>query len=141
MVSSIMQRKGNRSPEVPGTPSKGGRQPRKPLAGSVVTPRKSKRRQKTEDKFYPIRGILNEDDLRGYLIDWEDDPVTGEKFQPTWVHTCNRILYFLLLIMLLTETLHSTGTKKRRQYTCQIRLGAEDEDSEAQRRDILTIRK
>ncbi|KAK7540082.1 uncharacterized protein J3D65DRAFT_310283 [Phyllosticta citribraziliensis] len=35
--------------------------------------------------FYEARRIIGER-LRQYLIDWEDDEFTGEKYKPTWVH-------------------------------------------------------
>ena len=39
---------------------------------------------KSQDKFYKLKDIL--DEKRGkYLIDWEDDPDTGEKYSPSWV--------------------------------------------------------
>ncbi len=39
-----------------------------------------------QQEYYTVRSILKE--KRGwYLIDWEDDPTSGEKFKPTWVST------------------------------------------------------
>ncbi|KAL1839307.1 hypothetical protein VTK73DRAFT_4072 [Phialemonium thermophilum] len=38
--------------------------------------------------FYAVRDILDEKHEKGrlyYLIDWEDDPKTGERYEPTWV--------------------------------------------------------
>lgn len=32
---------------------------------------------------YKVRNILDENQDR-YLIDWEDDSLTGEKYEPTW---------------------------------------------------------
>lgn len=37
-----------------------------------------------QDKFWKIRDILDEKAGK-YLIDWEDDPETGDPFEPTWV--------------------------------------------------------
>ncbi|MCJ1286065.1 hypothetical protein MMC26_005407 [Xylographa opegraphella] len=37
----------------------------------------------SQGKLYKVRDIINEKG-RKYLIDWEDDPETGEKYQPTW---------------------------------------------------------
>ena len=38
----------------------------------------------SQGKLYKVRDIINEKGSK-YLIDWEDDPETGEKYQPTWV--------------------------------------------------------
>ena len=41
--------------------------------------------KKTSDSGeYLAREILKEDKKKGYYIDWEDDPITGESFEPTW---------------------------------------------------------
>ena len=38
------------------------------------------------NKLWKIRDILEKDEKTGrYLIDWEDDPVTKEKYPRTWV--------------------------------------------------------
>ncbi|MCJ1390188.1 hypothetical protein MMC18_003046 [Xylographa bjoerkii] len=37
----------------------------------------------SQGKLYKVRDIINEKGAK-YLIDWEDDPETGEKYQPTW---------------------------------------------------------
>ncbi|KAL5315903.1 hypothetical protein ACEPPN_016777 [Leptodophora sp. 'Broadleaf-Isolate-01'] len=40
-----------------------------------------------DDIEYPARAILDEETRKGkvwYLIDWEDNPTTGEKYDPTW---------------------------------------------------------
>ncbi|KAL1589764.1 hypothetical protein WHR41_01617 [Cladosporium halotolerans] len=40
-----------------------------------------------DEKFYKVRTVLEERGShknRQYLIDWEDDEQTGEKFEPTW---------------------------------------------------------
>lgn len=40
-----------------------------------------------EDKLWKVRSILEERIKSGkfqYLIDWEDDEQTGEKYPPTW---------------------------------------------------------
>lgn len=52
---------------------------------------------------YEIRGIVGE---RGgeYLIDWADDPVTGESFDADWVSTC-----ILLSPLSLLETILFTS--------------------------------
>ncbi|KAF4595003.1 HDA1 complex subunit [Ophiocordyceps camponoti-floridani] len=49
--------------------------------------RRPARKQKPARKWFAIRGIL-EERLAGrrleYLVDWEDDGVTGEPYEPTW---------------------------------------------------------
>ncbi|KAK4501441.1 hypothetical protein PRZ48_007250 [Zasmidium cellare] len=40
------------------------------------------------ERLYKVRSILEERDDE-YLIDWEDDEETGEKFEPTWEHKSN----------------------------------------------------
>ena len=42
---------------------------------------------------YRIKAIIGENSTE-YLIDWADDPVTGERFKPDWV--CIDIVYVLL---------------------------------------------
>ncbi len=37
-----------------------------------------------QQDYYTIKSIIKEKRGR-YLIDWEDDPSTGEKFKPSWV--------------------------------------------------------
>ncbi|MCJ1398950.1 hypothetical protein MMC11_002151 [Xylographa trunciseda] len=37
----------------------------------------------SQGRLYKVRDIINEKGAK-YLIDWEDDPETGEKYQPTW---------------------------------------------------------
>ncbi|RDA83316.1 hypothetical protein CP532_6556 [Ophiocordyceps camponoti-leonardi (nom. inval.)] len=54
------------------------------------TPRESKRKAKNE--WYSIRGILQERKAKGrveYLVDWEDDGVTGQRHEPTWTPSCD----------------------------------------------------
>lgn len=34
-------------------------------------------------QFYAVRDIIDENETK-YLIDWEDDPVTAERYEPTW---------------------------------------------------------
>ena len=58
-------------------------------------PRSSRKRTKssnspsaTSTTFYSVRGIISEkfkDGKKQYLIDWEDDPITGESYENTWV--------------------------------------------------------
>ena len=37
------------------------------------------------EKLYKLRAIIDEDKTkRRYLVDWEDDEETGEKYTPTW---------------------------------------------------------
>ena len=42
---------------------------------------------------YRIKAIIGERSTE-YLIDWADDPVTGERFKPDWV--CIDVIYVLL---------------------------------------------
>jgi hypothetical protein len=55
-------------------------------------PKKKSRRRKDEDseKVYSLAdpGILDQKEEKGkvyYLVNWADDPETGEKYDPTWV--------------------------------------------------------
>lgn len=41
---------------------------------------------------YRIKAIIEESSTE-YLIDWADDPITGEKFQPDWVRTDTRHMF------------------------------------------------
>jgi hypothetical protein len=71
------------------------KQSRKSLAESPPSqlPKSSqkKRKRKRETlsgKYYSVRQILDEKTIRdeiSYLIDWEDNPDTGESYTPTWV--------------------------------------------------------
>ncbi|KAK1760813.1 citron Rho-interacting kinase [Echria macrotheca] len=48
---------------------------------------RSTRQQTNSDVFYAIRDIVAEERRKGklyYKIDWEDDPRTGESYEPTW---------------------------------------------------------
>jgi hypothetical protein len=44
----------------------------------------SREKQTSNNREYSAREILKEDKKKGYYIDWEDDPITGESFEPTW---------------------------------------------------------
>ena len=44
----------------------------------------SREKQASNNREYSAREILKEDKKKGYYIDWEDDPITGESFEPTW---------------------------------------------------------
>ena len=72
--------------------------------------RKGKKKTVAElipNKFYKIREILEKNSKSGkYLIDWEDDPVTKEKFPQTWV-----------CISLLTRRLSLAAVKDTTQLT------------------------
>jgi hypothetical protein len=71
------------------------KQPRKSLAESPASqlPRSSQKKRKarkgtSSEVEYSVKEIVDEKIEHGeirYLIDWEDDPVTGESFKPTWV--------------------------------------------------------
>lgn len=66
---------------------------RSPTPGSTQSPQRPSRRVKKkrgrtqkkhdEDQLYDLRDILDESETH-YLIDWEDDKVTGETYKPTW---------------------------------------------------------
>jgi hypothetical protein len=69
---------------------------RKSLAEPPLLPRSSQKKRRPrreatparEYKEYPARKILDQKKENGrikYLIDWEDDKVTKENFEPTWV--------------------------------------------------------
>jgi len=50
-------------------------------------PRRTREKGQTitaTDECYSVRNIIDETGQK-YLIDWEDDPVTGKSFSPTWV--------------------------------------------------------
>ena len=46
--------------------------------------RENQEKQTSDSREYLAREILKEDKKKGYYIDWEDDPITGESFEPTW---------------------------------------------------------
>ncbi|KAK2048458.1 hypothetical protein LZ31DRAFT_628296 [Colletotrichum somersetense] len=57
-------------------------------SGSRRSPKQSKKpKNQTKEKWYTIRDILQER-KRGknieYLVDWDSDPDTGERYRPTW---------------------------------------------------------
>ncbi|KFZ00112.1 hypothetical protein V498_00295 [Pseudogymnoascus sp. VKM F-4517 (FW-2822)] len=64
-----------------------------PTPGSTQSPQRPSRRVRKkrgrpqkkhdEDQLYDLRDILDESETH-YLIDWEDDKVTGETYEPTW---------------------------------------------------------
>jgi hypothetical protein len=65
---------------------------RKSFAESPLPPRgpqkKRKRRKETSAEYYSVKDILEEKTVHEeifYLIDWEDNPETGESYTPTWV--------------------------------------------------------
>ena len=45
---------------------------------------RNQEKQTSNIREYLAREILKEDRKKGYYIDWEDDPITGESFEPTW---------------------------------------------------------
>lgn len=59
----------------------------------------SRRRSRPAEKLWAFRAILGErtaaNGAKEYLIEWEDDPDTGEKYEPTWVGFCHFHLYML----------------------------------------------
>lgn len=91
-MASPKQRQGDRPSTVPGTPSKRGRKRHNSETESISASKGVKKRQKKGSGLFSIRDILEEDDHKGYLIDWADNPVSGEKYEPTWVIVCNASL-------------------------------------------------
>lgn len=68
-------------------PGRKKRQQTSESPADTTQPRKTRKRRRVEeatDEFYRIKGILDESGDK-YLIDWEDDPVTGRSYSPTWV--------------------------------------------------------
>lgn len=57
-----------------------------------LTTKKRRRLIEPTEQVWAFRAILDERiNDKGdvdYLIDWEDDPDTGEKYEPTWVSHC-----------------------------------------------------
>ncbi|RDA95837.1 hypothetical protein CP533_5129 [Ophiocordyceps camponoti-saundersi (nom. inval.)] len=50
------------------------------------------KKEEAKDEWYSIRGILRERRAKGrveYLVDWDDDPVTGQSHDPTWTPRCD----------------------------------------------------
>ena len=45
---------------------------------------RNQEKQTSDIREYLAREILKEDRKKGYYINWEDDPITGESFEPTW---------------------------------------------------------
>lgn len=45
---------------------------------------RNQEKQTGDNREYLAREILKEDRKKGYYINWEDDPITGESFEPTW---------------------------------------------------------
>jgi hypothetical protein len=57
---------------------------RRKSAGATRTTRKAT----PEEGLYEVRDILDEKFAKGillYKVDWADNPITGERYQPTWV--------------------------------------------------------
>lgn len=58
-------------------------------AQRASTPKRPELRHGTrQDNVFAIKDIIDEKFIHGkrhYKIDWQDDPITGESFSPTWV--------------------------------------------------------
>lgn len=62
---------------------------------ATIAPLKKRRKQRQaskpiQDNIFQIKNIIGEkfiDSKRFFEIDWEDNPVNGEVFKPTWVGT------------------------------------------------------
>lgn len=51
-------------------------------------PKRKKEQKQSSTVYYEIKGILSErksGKATEFLIDWEDNPATGEVYEPTWV--------------------------------------------------------
>ena len=59
----------------------------------------------SQGKLYKVRDIINEKGAK-YLIDWEDDPETGEKYQPTWVSMSTTLLESAVSFVEILELQH-----------------------------------
>src|SRR3954453_2932665 len=63
--------------------------PSSPLRPNLAPKKKRRREEETQsDTFYKIKGILEEKRESGrilYLIDWEDNLETGERYDRSWV--------------------------------------------------------
>ena len=53
---------------------------------------------------YEIKAIIGENRSK-YLIDWADDPITGEKFKPDWVSVWFIEYSYLVIVRLLTSAI------------------------------------
>ncbi|KAK4159392.1 citron Rho-interacting kinase [Cladorrhinum sp. PSN259] len=63
------------------------KRPRKKSTTSKPAKRRPPSPEPAEEQYFPARRILNEKLVKGkilYEVDWEDHPVTGEKYKPTW---------------------------------------------------------
>lgn len=64
--------------------------------GAAAKSNRSKRRKQAEpapadEDFYEIRDIVGEKRVKGkllYKVDWADNPITGQRYDPSWVCTC-----------------------------------------------------
>ncbi|UNI18907.1 hypothetical protein JDV02_005142 [Purpureocillium takamizusanense] len=65
---------------------------KKAPAGRKTRPKKTQKKpdeyQEEDDAWYTIRGIIDERKVKGrrieYLVDWDDNPETGEAYPPSW---------------------------------------------------------
>ncbi|KAK4230456.1 hypothetical protein QBC38DRAFT_42437 [Podospora fimiseda] len=60
---------------------------RKKLTSSKPAKRRPPSSTGTAEQYFTIRDIISEKHEAGkllYLVDWDDDPTTGEKYKPTW---------------------------------------------------------
>lgn len=88
--------------------------------------KKRKTRHATQHTdFFAIKDIVAEkfvDGKRFFKIDWEDNPVTGEPYEPTWV-SMQSCLTFCPVVHENKELIHPTGACRKRQRRGCSRLG------------------
>lgn len=71
-------------------------QPRNATPTKKQKPKKQKKKkeEELEEDFYTLKGILEEKEENGrilYLIDWDDNPYTGEVYDNSWVCICRHL--------------------------------------------------
>ncbi|KAH0559329.1 hypothetical protein GP486_004155 [Trichoglossum hirsutum] len=72
------------------------------------------------DKLWTVRSIQAEKGNK-YLIDWEDDPVTGESYAPTWVSRQTPAHDIFLAFLPLSPPLQSTAFLVTIEFTDALR--------------------
>lgn len=63
-------------------------EPEDDISATQFVPQKKTHESQSSEELWEVRGILDERGGRGskgeYLLDWEDNPDTGEKYDPSW---------------------------------------------------------
>jgi hypothetical protein len=60
---------------------------------STTKPRQGRQELDEPEQYFPAKSILNEKLKAGklrFLVNWEDNPTTGETYNPTWVRDSTR---------------------------------------------------